>query len=332
MTVSVAMCTWNGSAFVLEQLRSIVEQTRAVNEIVVCDDHSDDNTADLVHHFAQSSPVPVRLHRNEVNIGFRLNFSQAISFCRAEIILLSDQDDIWREDKVARMVEIFAARPDVDLLFSDAALVDDAMTPIGYGIWESIQFDDRRKSMVRNGRFLEVLMNRNVVTGATAGIRSHIRDLIVPVPGKWVHDAWIATLVAATGTAEFIEEPLIFYRQHSAQQVGGRKLSIAEQLAIARTMDAQFFLDVAADYEAVRERLLAFRGSIRRPGAVAMLQGKIDHSRFRARVRQNWRGSLPRLAGNLLTGKYHRYSLGLFSVLQDLLVGAARRAPSRPGT
>src|SRR5207237_7984196 len=70
MTVSVAMCTWNGSAFVLEQLRSIVEQTRAVNEIVVCDDHSDDNTADLVHHFAQSSPVPVRLHRNEVNIGF----------------------------------------------------------------------------------------------------------------------------------------------------------------------------------------------------------------------------------------------------------------------
>jgi glycosyltransferase involved in cell wall biosynthesis len=320
MGVSVAMCTYNGSAFVAAQLRSIVEQTTPVEEIVVCDDASGDNTVEVLHAFAATSPVPVRIHVNETNLGYRLNFSKAMSLCREDIIMLADQDDVWLPVKVARISEVFANRPDVDLVFSDADLVHEDLSPVGYTIWQSIEFHRRRQSMVRDGRFLMLLMNRNVVTGATAAIRSRIRDIVLPVPGTWVHDAWIATVVAATGTAELIAEPLISYRQHDAQQLGGRRLTFRQRLALARRMNARFFLELASDYEALKQRLLAFETRIRAPGAIPLIQGKIDHSRFRASVKQHPVQYLPRIVRETLSGRYHRYSLGVLSAAQDLLL------------
>jgi glycosyltransferase involved in cell wall biosynthesis len=320
MRVSVAMCTYNGGAFVAEQLRSIVEQTRPVDEIVVCDDVSGDNTLDIVRAFAATAPVRVRIDVNESNLGYRLNFSKAMSLCTGDVILLADQDDIWLPAKVARILDIFENRSEVDLVFSDADLVHEDLSPVGYTIWQSIEFHRGRQAMVRDGRFLLLLMNRNVVTGATAAIRSRIRDIVLPVPGTWVHDAWIATLVAATGTAEFIEQPLILYRQHDAQQLGGKRLTFSERLALARRMDARFFLDMASDYDALKQRLLAFETRIRYPGAIPLIQGKVDHSRFRAAVKQRRLRYLPRIAAEVVRGRYHRYSLGVLSAAQDLLL------------
>jgi glycosyltransferase involved in cell wall biosynthesis len=320
MRVSVAMCTYNGSAFVTAQLHSIIEQERPVDEIVVCDDASADDTVEVLHTFAAASPVPVRIHVNETNVGYRLNFSKAMSLCTGDVILLADQDDVWLPGKVARILDVFGSRPEVDLVFSDADLVHEDLSPVGYTIWQSIEFHARRQAMVRNGRFLMLLMNRNVVTGATAAIRSRIRDIVLPVPGTWVHDAWIATLTAATGVAEFIEEPLILYRQHDAQQLGGKRLNFSQRLALARRMDAPFFLDMAGDYEALRDRLLTFEARIRYPGAIRLIQGKIDHSRFRADVKQHPVQCLPRVVAETLSGRYHRYSLGVLSAVQDLLL------------
>jgi glycosyltransferase involved in cell wall biosynthesis len=320
MAVSVAMCTWNGSAYVEAQLRSIVEQTRQVQEILVCDDKSADSTVDVVRRFARTCPVPVRIEVNESNLGYRLNFSRAMSLCTGDIILLADQDDVWHPTKVARMTEVFDRRPDVDLVFSDAELVHEDLSPVGYTIWQSIEFHSGRQRMVREGRFLQLLMSRNVVTGATAGIRSRIRDLVLPVPGKWVHDAWIATMVAATGTAEFVEEPLILYRQHSAQQLGGKRLTFSQRYALARRMNEPYFLDLATDFAYAKQRLESFPHMVRFPGALELIQGKVEHSRFRAAVKQNGFRYLPRVAGELLRGAYHRYSLGVFSAVQDLLL------------
>lgn len=320
MSVSVAMCTWNGSAFVEAQLQSILRQTRPVDEVVVCDDDSSDNTVALLREIARNCSVPFQIHVNESNLGYRLNFSHAMSLCSGDIIFLADQDDVWQPQKVARMMAVFDSRTEVDLLFSDADLVHEDLSPVGYTIWQSIEFHAERRRMVREGRFFELLMNRNVVTGATAAIRSRIRELILPVPGKWVHDAWIATVVAATGTAEFIEEPLIQYRQHSKQQLGGRRLTFSQKYALARRMDAAFFLELANDYDAAKQRLATFQDRIRYPRSLELLQGKVDHSRFRAAVKAGRVRQLPRVARELLSGRYHRYSLGVFSAAQDLIL------------
>src|SRR5688500_9098173 len=96
--ISVAMCTYNGAQFLRTQLESIIAQSRAPDEIVVCDDCSTDETRALLKQFAAESLVPVSLHFNEQNLGSVRNFEQAIRMCNGNVIALSDQDDVWHRD------------------------------------------------------------------------------------------------------------------------------------------------------------------------------------------------------------------------------------------
>ena len=104
--VSVAMAVYNGELFLSEQLLSIMRQTHAVDEIVVCDDHSTDSTKDIVNQYVQKYPnICWKLFWNQKNIGFRKNFRQAIDACTGDIIFFCDQDDIWMENKVEVMLK-----------------------------------------------------------------------------------------------------------------------------------------------------------------------------------------------------------------------------------
>jgi len=107
-TVSVALCTYNGAAYLGEQLDSIVAQSRPPDELVVCDDGSTDGTVGLLQAFVPEAPFPVRLYRNERNRGFAKNFERAISLCTGDFIALSDQDDVWKPEKLARLATALA--------------------------------------------------------------------------------------------------------------------------------------------------------------------------------------------------------------------------------
>ncbi|MBC7931137.1 MAG: glycosyltransferase, partial [Rubrivivax sp.] len=93
--LSIAMCTYDGGRYLAEQLASIAAQTRAPDELVVCDDRSRDETTSIVRRFAETAPFPVRLYVNEQNLGSTRNFEKAIGLCEGELIALSDQDDVW---------------------------------------------------------------------------------------------------------------------------------------------------------------------------------------------------------------------------------------------
>src|SRR5213080_381833 len=99
-TLSVALCTYNGAAYLGEQLDSIVAQSRPPDELVVCDDGSTDETVEVLETFLAEAPFPVRLQRNEANLGFVKNFEQAISLCTGDFVALSDQDDVWMPGKL----------------------------------------------------------------------------------------------------------------------------------------------------------------------------------------------------------------------------------------
>src|ERR687885_1327551 len=101
MKVSVAMCTYNGAAFLREQLQSLAAQARTPDELVVCDDASADATVRVVREFAAAAPFPVRLTVNERNLGSTKNFERAISLCAGDLVALSDQDDLWLPAKLA---------------------------------------------------------------------------------------------------------------------------------------------------------------------------------------------------------------------------------------
>ena len=99
MRLSVAMCTYNGEKYIREQLMSIRNQTLRIDEIVICDDCSEDDTVEIIENLIRQYDLPVRLHVNTWNHGYRKNFEQAICRCSGDIIFLSDQDDIWLPTK-----------------------------------------------------------------------------------------------------------------------------------------------------------------------------------------------------------------------------------------
>ncbi|MCA1727567.1 MAG: glycosyltransferase, partial [Actinobacteria bacterium] len=190
--ISVALCTYQGQPFLLEQLASIMGQTRPPDEVVVCDDGSTDSTLSLLERFRADAPFPVRIHRNPERLGFVANFEQAIGRCRGDVILLCDQDDVWHRRKLAAVERAFVEDPGLGGVFTDADLIDASSRALGYGLWESLGFTPERRRRFRAGDVFQ----GDVVTGATLAFRSGFRDLVLPVPPGMVHDGWIALIVA----------------------------------------------------------------------------------------------------------------------------------------
>ena len=106
-SISVAICTYNGEQFIESQLESICSQNYPVDEIVICDDGSTDKTVQKANDFLKEHFQEYRIIENQQNLGFRKNFEKAIGITQGEIIFLCDQDDVWKKDKVEKMVEAF---------------------------------------------------------------------------------------------------------------------------------------------------------------------------------------------------------------------------------
>jgi glycosyltransferase involved in cell wall biosynthesis len=129
--LSIAMCTYNGSAYLSEQLQSFAAQTRPPHELVISDDQSNDGrTREIIKAFARDSPFTVRLSVNNQTLGSKQNFVIAIGRCTGDIIFLCDQDDVWRSDKLARIEETFKSNPGPGLVFSDAEVVDEDLQKV----------------------------------------------------------------------------------------------------------------------------------------------------------------------------------------------------------
>lgn len=317
--ISVAMCTYNGERHVGEQLESIAAQSRLPDELVLHDDGSTDGTLPIVHAFAARAGFPVRIATNPTRLGSTANFGRAIAVSAGDVIALADQDDVWRPDKLARIEAAFDAAPGAGCVFSDADVVGERLEPLGYRLWDSVPLDRRRQRRMRNGGALAVLLRQNYVTGATMALRSDLRDLVLPIPSAWVHDGWIAVLAAAVGGCVPVSEPLVQYRQHAGQQIGGLKRTLRQQIAVARGMNAGFFDELARNYGLVLERLIS-AGRHRCPeSALDLIRAKIEHCLRRVRIREA-RLAVGLIGLEVLSGRYRRYSLGWKSVASDLFL------------
>ncbi len=317
--VTVAMCTYNGERYVQAQLDSIAAQTRSPDELVVHDDRSTDATLEVVRAFAARVSFPVRITINPVRLGSTTSFEHAIAAAEGQIISLCDQDDVWRLDKLARIEAAFDAMPRVGCVFSDADVVGENLERLGYRLWESVRLDHRKQRRMAAGAALEVLLQQNVVTGATMALRSEFRDLVLPIPPGWVHDGWIALLAAAVGTCLPLNEPLVWYRQHAGQQIGGLKRTLMQQVAAARTMDAAFFSQLAENYRLARDRLASSPNHRCSDAALRKLDAKVAHCLARVDIRKTRRSPVA-IAKELISGRYHDYSLGWKSVASDLFL------------
>jgi glycosyltransferase involved in cell wall biosynthesis len=257
--ISVALCTYNGERFLQTQLDSILSQTRLPDELVLCDDGSGDGTLAIAEAFAQRAPFPVRVVQNKTNLGSNRNFQQAIELCSGDLIVLSDQDDIWAPSRVERSEAELQAKPGCGLVFSDAIVIDDDGRPTGNTLWQNFVFTPELQSKMRSGSYTPLAQYR-FITGATVTFRSLHRPLLFPIIGDWVHDGWIAMLIACLSGVCFIPEPLVQYRQHTSQQLGlrlppGRRPRNIEALALRHWSFVDAHRVILADVVAALDRL-----------------------------------------------------------------------------
>ena len=125
MKISVAMATYNGEKYIQKQLDSILNQSHKVNEIILVDDKSTDNTREVIQKYIQQHPeMKFSFYVNEENLGYKKNFKKAMSYCRGEYIFLCDQDDIWMDDKVEKCVA-YMNEKNIDLVVTDKQIIDE---------------------------------------------------------------------------------------------------------------------------------------------------------------------------------------------------------------
>lgn len=212
LTCSVAMATYNGQKFIVEQLDSIVNQSRKPDEIVICDDCSTDKTCAIINEYAKRYPeIDIRLTINKENLGFAKNFLKSVGLTKGDIVFFSDQDDIWHKDKVKRMTEPFETN-----------------SQIGAILCKSPKFESERdldclKSLYEDkGICLRAYNFKRMCRTLTCGglnlaIRREIVIKYAPflIHNEVAHDIPMGLILSSMQQLYFMDENLVFHRIHN---------------------------------------------------------------------------------------------------------------------
>jgi glycosyltransferase involved in cell wall biosynthesis len=314
--ISVALCTRNGAAFIETQLRSILAQTVRPSEIVLSDDASTDDTVDIAVALVTAEGAGVSLHvlRNDPPRGVTANFEQAILACRGEFVALSDQDDVWMPNRLATALAVFTARPGLELVHSDAELIDDRGASLDVTLFQALEVGPLEVTAIHDGRGLELLLRRNIVTGATLMLRRELAVAAAPFPDAWLHDEWLAIVAASRGGFDVVAEPLIRYRQHGANEVGAAKLSVAGKFRRMIEPGA-----LRSERLLARASQLAERAPALMPALVPAAVDKLAHERMRSALPAFRPARLAPVLRELGTGRYRRFGRGATDAARDLL-------------
>src|SRR5260370_9340336 len=207
-TVAVLMATYNGEKYIEAQLASIAGQTRRPDYVVISDDGSADKTVEILHKFVGQSTIPVHFRQQIVRLGYSENFLSLMKECAADIVFLCDQDDVWHEQKIEKVVETFKANKCL-LGSHDIAVTE---SDIGEVVIASY-YSALAKSCIPPS-FL--------VKGCALAYRRELIDLIgwPPSDQSWTHDTWLCLISSALGVRAFVRQPLMRHRIHGSNASG----------------------------------------------------------------------------------------------------------------
>ncbi|MDA8037641.1 MAG: glycosyltransferase [Actinomycetota bacterium] len=266
LTVAVCLPTYNGERFLQEQLDSIAEQRAVPDELLVSDDHSTDSTVEIVKAFARSAPMKVRLSVNETNLGLAPNTARLVRSAESDVLFFADQDDIWKPDKVEKMLVPFAD-PRIEAVVSDSQPFDsDSGAPIGGSLWRTALRG------IQPTPSLAVLAWRVFASGHNlAARRSALLDALWPDGSDIWPDYWLTLVFAARGTIALVDDALVLYRQHCGNAIGmrGRRSwqhNVVNWSKTANTLeDVQLFLcEMGVDLRASDASLMTRRARFMR--------------------------------------------------------------------
>lgn len=211
-TVTVLMSTFNGEKYILEQLESIRNQEDVEVSLCIRDDGSSDNTIQIINEYMEKVDFKISLLSGE-NVGPAESFLNLIAECNSNTMYyaLSDQDDIWKSNKLIRAINKLGDYQEKALYYSSTDLVD------------------------CNGKYLETkhyhLIGKKDVffeyvgSGCTFVYTRGLQQILSQYKPKnvYMHDTWLLTVAAFLGKLIYDDKAYILYRQHDSNVVGIHK-------------------------------------------------------------------------------------------------------------
>lgn len=199
------MATRNGGRFLRAQLDSILAQLGPNDDIIVSDDSSTDDTVAIVKSYSDPR-ISVLSHNTFQSPVF--NFENALRHATGEVVVLSDQDDIWLENKLSVVRERFLEKPiPVFLIALDGAVIDDNEEITAGSLFAKIKAGP--------GLFKNVY--NNTYMGCCLAFSKELLGIALPFPKRIpMHDMWLGLLAEIYGRVEFVPEKTILYRKHAA--------------------------------------------------------------------------------------------------------------------
>lgn len=200
--ISVCLASYNGAKYIKDQIDSILSQLRDIDELIISDDGSTDDTLSIISSYKDKRIV--LLHANAHNLI--KNFENAIIHAKGDIIFLADQDDCWKPGRLNKTIELHE-REGYDLVICKAEVIN----ADGLLIRDSY-FEDENPiahSLIHN-------LYHNPFLGNCMSFKRWIVDYALPFPSNIImHDPWIGLVGKAMGKCMYYnKEPLSQYRSH----------------------------------------------------------------------------------------------------------------------
>jgi len=206
--ISVCIATFNGEKYIEKQIKSILSQLKEDDEIIISDDYSTDNTLEIIKNFSDKR---IKIFLNPNTKGYTSNFENSLAHAKGEIIFLSDQDDIWENNKVEKNIDYLYK---YDLVISDAKIIDDQGEIINDSYYKV------RKATKSIG--LNIIRFSGL--GCCMCFNKKILKKALPFPTNHhlaTHDNWLFLIGALYYKAEFIPDKLVLYRRHNSNASNG---------------------------------------------------------------------------------------------------------------
>lgn len=209
--VSCVVAAYNYGDFVERAVRSALDQDYPPEglEIIVVDDGSTDDTAEKLAALAAQAPDRIRVF-SQPNGGHVSALNHAIDAARGSLLAVLDADDMWPADKTRAQVDLFAARPEVGLVYTDMTVVDrdDAVVDPSF-------FDRYGVQPVEGRPISSLLVRGNSATASSIMFRASLLPLVFPIPDEIPYaDWWLAVRAAQAAELACLRTPRTLYRLH----------------------------------------------------------------------------------------------------------------------
>ena len=307
LTTSVAMTTYNGGAYLREQLDSLAVQSLPPGELVVCDDGSSDDTLEILEEFRARVAFPVEIRRNEQRLGYAGNFAKAIGLCKGDVVFPCDQDDVWKEARIRRHMDVYEAEPDVGMVYNNAGFIDGETRPLPGALFDlNFARYPRLAQTFESDRAFTILTPNWKIYGSMTSFRRKYWEFIAPLPEGLGHDDWVAICLSLLSRLRLIHDHLNDYRKHQSQVTKGSDDPSASVRIFTRLMEQR-----AAELVRIKERLAKLEASgapLRFPQHQAYLGELISHLWRRCSMPDSRLRRAPSILAELLLGNYARFN------------------------